>query len=323
VKQVECIATGSEPWACVAVVEREPEPCGPGQVQIAVRARPIDPADLLLLNGRHVYRPELPAVVGIEGAGVVVAVGPGVEELEIGIKVAIPRGGTWREVMTMPAAELIALPADADLVQASMLPVNPFTAAGLLEGVAAGSWIIQNAATSAVARIITRMAHQRGIHSISVVRSTTRMDELAALGADHVLVDGADLVERVRAAVGDVRIGRALDAVAGEAAGRLLGCISDGGELITYGLLGDDQVRLPAAQVVFRDVTIRGFSRLRGYAAMPAARREAIARELIAMARAGELATEVEATYPLVHVAEALRHQLRPDRRGKIVLTSE
>jgi mitochondrial enoyl-[acyl-carrier protein] reductase / trans-2-enoyl-CoA reductase len=321
-RQVECIEIGAEPWRCVAVVEREPEPCGPGQAQVAVRARPIDPADLLLLTGRHAYRPELPAVVGIEGAGVVVAVGPDVE-LAIGTKVAIPRGGTWREVVTVPAAELIALPEDADLIQASMLPVNPFTAAGLLEGIEAGSWIIHNAATSAVARIVTRMARQRGIHSISVVRSAARADELTTLGADHVVVDGDDLVERVRGAAGDVPIVRALDAVAGAAAGRLLGCLAEGGVLICYGLLADDQVRLPAAQVVFRDVTIRGFSRLRSYAAMPGARRQAIARELLALAGDGALATEVEATYPLADVVEALRHQVRADRRGKIVLISE
>ncbi len=320
-KQIECIQTGPEPWANVTVFEREPEPCGPGQAHVAVRARPIDPADLLLLEGRHVFRPALPAVVGIEGAGVVTAVGPGVT-LAPGSKVAIPSGGTWREEMTVRAADLIVLPADADLVQASMLPVNPFTAAGLLEGVPAGSWIIQNAATSAVAQIVTRLARRRGIHSISVVRSAARGAELTALGADAVVVDEGDLAAKVREVIGTARVVRALDAVAGDAAGRLFGCVGEGGELVSYGLLADDQLRLPAAQVVFRDVTIRGFSRLRSYATMPLERRHAIERELLVMASEGILATEVEATYPLTDVADALRHQVRPGRRGKIILIS-
>ena len=102
-KQVECNAFGPEPWNNVLVVDRDPVPVGPGEIRVAVKARPINPADLLLLEGRHLFRPTLPAVVGIEGAGVIVEVGPGVT-LTAGTLVAIPSGGTWREQVTMPAA---------------------------------------------------------------------------------------------------------------------------------------------------------------------------------------------------------------------------
>jgi NADPH:quinone reductase-like Zn-dependent oxidoreductase len=202
-----------------------------------------------------------------------------------------------------------------------MLPVNPFTAAGLLDGVAAGAWVVQNAATSAVARIVTRLAKKRGIRTISVVRNEARSDELREAGADAVLVDGPELAGRVREVTG-APVVRALDAVAGEAAGRLFECVSEGGELVCYGLLEGDRVVLPAAQLVFRDVRVRGFSRLRSFGAMELAHRRAIEAELLELFAAGVLETEIEATYPLEEVAAALQHQLRPGRRGKIVLVS-
>lgn len=320
-KQVECIRIGAEPWNNVVVVEREPPAVGPGQVRVAVRARPIDPADLLLLEGRHLFRPALPAVVGIEGAGVIVEAAPDAG-LAVGTPVAIPSGGTWREEMVVRAESLIPLPPGTDLQAASMLPVNPFTAAGLLDGVAAGAWVVQNAGTSAVARIVTRLANKRGIRTVSVVRSEARSEELLAAGADAVLVDGAELASRVREVTGGAPVVRALDAVAAEAAGRLFECVSEGGELVCYGLLEGDRVHLPAAQLVFRDVRVRGFSRLRSFSAMELAHRRAIEAELLELFAAGVLESEIEATYPLEEVAAALQHQLRPGRRGKIVLVS-
>lgn len=321
-KQVECVKIGPLPWENVAVVDRPASPLRAGQARVAVRARPIDPADLLLLEGRHLARPTLPAVVGIEGAGIVTEVAADVD-LAVGTPVAIPFGGTWREEMVFSASELLALPPGTDLFQASMLAVNPFTAVGLLEGLHPGDWVLQNAGTSSVARLVTRLSRERGVRTISVVRSMSRAAELAGLGADAVLEDGADLTARVRAVTRGAPIVRALDAVAGEASRRMFACLGDGGELVVYGLLADDSVQLPAAELVFRPVTVRGFSRLRIFGSMDSARRREIGLELARMLGEGLLETEVEARYPLESVADALRHHARADRRGKILLVSE
>jgi len=111
--------------------------------------------------------------------------------------------------------------------------------------------------------------------------------------------------------------------VAGEGTGRLYRCVGDGGDLIVYGLLSDDRAILPAAELVFRDVTVRGYSRLRGYAALTPARRSAIGAEVVAAMVKGELLSPVEARYPLEAVADALRHHGRPGRQGKILLVSQ
>ena len=299
-----------------------PEPaCPEAGVVVAIEARPINPADLLLLTGRHVFTPSLPAPVGIEGAGRVVAAGPASRH-RVGDVVAIPQGGTWAERLAFGDDGVLPLPAGVDMEQAAMLCVNPFTAVGLLEGVAAGATIALNAGTSAVSRLILALARRRGVRALAVVRDAGAAAGLRALGAAEVLEDGPDLGVRLRAAAAGAPIVRALDAVAGAAAGRLFEAVAAGGELVVYGLLASDRVELPAAELVFRDVTVRGYSRLRGYAAMGAARRAAIGADLVALLESGEAVSAVEARYPLEAAAAAVAHHERPGRRGKILLVS-
>lgn len=308
----------ADPADAVAVYDVPMPACPTAGVVVAVQARPINPADLLLLTGRHVFTPELPSPVGIEGAGRVVEAGPA-SRLRPGTLVAIPRGGTWSEALALGDDEVLPLPDGVDVEQAAMLCVNPFTAVGLLEGLPAGATVALNAGTSAVSRLVLAVARRRGLRAVAVVRDARAADELRALGAAEVVVDGDDLAPRLREAAG-APILRGLDAVAGAASGRMFDAVAEGGELVVYGLLASNHVELPAADLVFRDKTVRGYSRLRGYAALSAERRAAIGAELVALLASGEARSVVEATYPLERVREALIHHQRKDRRGKILL---
>lgn len=319
-KQILYVTPGAKAPESVALVDVEPLSPGPGEVVVAVKARPINPADLLLLEGRHVFRPDLPARVGIEGAGVVCASGISAA-VAVGARVALPYGGTWSEQVAIPADDVVVLPDAISLESGSMLSVNPFTAAGLLEGLRAGDWIVCNAATSAVSRMVLALAARRGLFAVAVVRSLSARDDLLAAGAAAVVLDSDALASDVRALARGPVV-RALDAVAGRASSRMFGCVADGGELVVYGLLSGDEVVLPASGVVFRDVRVRGFSRLRAMKAMEPARRAAVTAEILALAQEGLFDSTIEATYPLEEVRDALRHHLRPDRRGKVLLVS-
>src|SRR6516165_6116234 len=93
----------------------EPDAPGPNQVLIGVEFSPINPNDLMVAQGIYAFRPSLPAVIGNEGVGRVLAIGPGVESVKIGDRVlAPPSSFTWRERMVIPAGGLSALPPDAD-----------------------------------------------------------------------------------------------------------------------------------------------------------------------------------------------------------------
>ena len=224
--------------------------------------------------------------------------------------------------MVLPVDVVVALPEDLDIEQAAMLCVNPMTAAGLLEGLSLGDWVVLNAGASAIGRMISGLAARRGVHVVAAVRRLETADELLQSGAREVVPDDDALPDAVRRVVGPAGVRRALDAVAGDGARRLFQCIADGGELLVYGLLSDDRAILPAAQLVFRDVTVRDYSRLRNYAALSPARRKAIGAEIVEAMRRGELTSGVEARYPLEEVAQALGHHARPGRSGKILLTS-
>jgi NADPH:quinone reductase-like Zn-dependent oxidoreductase len=134
----------------------EPDAPGPNQVLIGVEFSPINPSDLMVAKGIYAYRPPLPIVIGNEGVGRVLAVGPGVKSVKVGDRVLAPLSSfTWREQMVISANGLFAPPPDADPQQLAMLAINPPTAALLLSeyfDLKPGEWVAQNAANSGVGR---------------------------------------------------------------------------------------------------------------------------------------------------------------------------
>ena len=305
----------------VEVIETAPPRPGPGEALVRMLASPINPADHLLMTGHHASRPPLPAFAGIEGVGEIVEAPAGT--LAPGTHVILPPGaGTWSELVAARIEGLVPVPRELDVVQAAMLGVNPATAWLMLEltQLAAGEWLVQNAASSAVGRLMIRLAHARGVRTVNIVRRAEVEPALRALGADAVLVGEDDLPARVRDATAGAPVRWAFDAVAGTSSGVLATCLAPGGTLVTYGLLSYQPVQLPASLVVFGDLTFRGFSRYSAVAKMgPAGARTMYAR-LAELVADGTLRSDVEATYPLERVREALEHSERGGRDGKIVL---
>ena len=303
------------------VVQEVPEPKPQkGEVLVEMLAIPIHPADLLVMRGRHVFTATYPCGTGIEGAGRIIAHGEGVSHPPIGSRVALPFGGTWAEKVTIPANSVIPLPTEVDLYQGAMIALNPVTALGLLMGMKPGEWLIHNAANSSLARLITRVAKHKGIHSISVVRRPGMEEELIANGADHVMVDGDDLADRVKACLGGKGVHRALDAVAGRATGRLFDCVAEHGTLTCYGLLGSDEIIFPAAQMIFRNVNVQGYSRLRSLRSLSKEDAEALYGDLFDGMKKGLFDTPILKTYSFDEIHDAVEHAERSSGSGKILL---
>ena len=147
---------------------------GPNQVLIGVEFSPLNQSDLLLARGIYGTRPVLPTVIGNEGVGTVLAVGPGVQNVKLGDRVLAPLSSfTWREQMVISANGLFALPANADPQQLAMLAINPPTAALLLSEyvqLKPGDWVVQNSANSGVGRWVIAFAKTRGVKTVNIVR---------------------------------------------------------------------------------------------------------------------------------------------------------
>ena len=321
-KQVQFTAFGAphEVAACVDVPDVGAP--GPDEVVIEVLAFPINPADLLTITGGYAVRPKLPATLGAECVGRIAAVGSEVRDLAVGDRVINLGRDNWCQRRKVPAAQALRVPADADLLQLAMLKVNPATALMMLRNyveLQPGDWVIQDAANSGVGTNLIRLARADGIRTVNVVRRASLVEPLQAIGADVVVVDGADLAERVRQATGGA-IRLAIDAIGGEIVMRLADCLAEGGTVVNYGLLSGQPCQLGAHHTIFKGVTLTGFWLQKSLTAMARPDLETLYGGLAARVADGTLRVEIEATYPIEEIKAAVTHAGREGRGGKVLV---
>jgi len=293
------------------------------EVVFEVLATPINPADLAFCRGRYRVRPPLPAVPGAECVGRVTAVGAGVVKIQANDLVINLETENWVARRRVRADDVVVLPPGIDLEQASMLRANPMTARLLLSDVVPlqrGEWVIQNVANSAAGKHLIRLAAIRGIHTVNVVRRESVFDELRALGADVCVIDGPNLAERVHAAIGGSPLRLAIDAVAGEATARLSDCVADGGTVCCYGSMIGADPSMRRSAVVYRGVSLVGFTLRRELQRYAAEEVRMVYDDLAQLVVDGTLRATVEARYSIDDIQAALRHAQQEGRSGKVLL---
>lgn len=302
----------------------EPPAPGPREVLVDIEACPINPADLLLIEGRYAVKPPLPAPIGAEGVGIVRAAGAEVRHLRAGDRVLLLGArGNWRQRATLAADLLFPLPSGVDPLQLAMLTVNPATAWVMLTGFVTlqpGDWVIQNAANSAVGTSVMRLARTLGVKTVNVVRRRGAEGAVRAAGGDAAVMGGPGLAKRVAKATGGAPVRLGLDAVGGSATQRLANSLAEGGLVVNYGLLSGRPCMIDAADAVFRDVGLKGFWLRRWIGNTPANQVRDMYLKLAALIADGTLAMPVEAVYPLARVREAVAHAGRAGRSGKVLL---
>lgn len=323
-KAIEFARHGIPHEVCRCVEVDEPGAPGPDEVVVEIEASAINPADLLILEGRYPGPAELPARLGIEGVGRVVARGDAVSRLDIGDRVVSLDRANWAQRVRIPAARAVRMPQDVDVLQLAQLKANPPSAMLMLRNyveLQPGDWVVQNAANSGVGRHVIRLARAAGIRTANVVRRDGAIAPLKGIGADIVLVDGEGLADRMRAETGGVGAKLALDAVCGEATRRLADCLEDGGTVVTYGFLSGEPCIVTPHQLVLRDIALKGFWMVKEGGRMTPAELHAMYQELAGKFGDGTLDVPVEATYGLEDIATAIELSWRFRRSGKVVLT--
>ena len=214
-----------------------PEP-GAGEVRVRHRAIGLNFIDIYVREG--LYPAKLPVVLGMEAAGLVEAVGPGVTNLSEGARVAYAQQpGAYAEAANIPAARLIVLPDAISYEVAAAIMLKGMTAEYLLRRtyrVERGQTILVHAAAGGVGLLLCQWAEHLGARVIGTV-STPRKAELArANGCAHVLIDGTDDIEKE---VSRLTQGKGLPVVydsVGQATLALsFACLSARGMLVSYG----------------------------------------------------------------------------------------
>ncbi|HKX45057.1 MAG TPA: zinc-dependent alcohol dehydrogenase family protein [Burkholderiaceae bacterium] len=316
---------GPVPQAVIEAVPFARPALTQGQALVAVLAAPINPSDVLQLTGQYGVLPPLPAVGGNEGVGRVVELGPDTQGAAIGQTVLLPPGsGTWATHVVVPAARLIPLPGGADAKQLAMLTVNPPTASLLLSEFAdlrQGDWVIQNGANSGVGSYLVQLARLRGLKTVNVVRRESAVAGVQAQGGDVVLVDGDDLAERVKTATGGGAVKLGIDAVGGKATMRLATTLAEGASIVNYGALSGEPCSVSPRELVFRDVTLKGFWLARWFRVTPQPQQFALLTELAGLIAAGKLSAPIQATYDVAQIKEAVAAAAAGERQGKILIT--
>ena len=296
---------------------------GEGEVLVDIVACSINPADILMIEGNYATVPQTPCALGIEGVGTVVAVGSGVNGLKAGDKVMSLGRTNWVQQIRDKAETFVKLPADVDLAQAAMLKVNVATAYLMLTtyvSLGTGEWLIQNAGNSGVGIDLIRLARAEGVHTVNVVRRSELIKPLKELGADVVLVDGPDLAQRVAKETGGAAIKLGIDAVGGTAIGRLTDSVAEGGTVVNYGLLSGMPCEVNAMNFIFRDITLTGFWLAKLMRGMRFDQIQSLYEKLAARLVDGTIHVDIEASYPLDKISDAMTHAKREARGGKVQL---
>jgi NADPH:quinone reductase-like Zn-dependent oxidoreductase len=325
-KTLQITAFG-KPTVAPELIESDPPEPAAGQVLVALEAAPINPSDLLLIRGWYGHRPALPAALGTEGVGRIVAVGSAVDPVRLGERVLILptlRHGTWQDQIAIDEGDAIPVDPAADVLQLAMLGVNPITADLLLRSfvhLPPGTWLGQTGANSAVGRYVIALAKRAGVHTLNVVRRPEAAAALLDSGADAVVVSGPDLDEQIRKALGDERLSLLLDPIAGDVIAELAPWLVHGGTLVSYGGMSGAPVVVAPADIIFRDLQVRGFWQKHWMDTTPHDEIAAAYAPLAGLVADGTLLAPVAATYPLGQYQDALLHATRSEGAGKVLFT--
>ncbi len=293
------------------------------EVVFDVLAFPINPADVSFCRGTYRLRPALPATPGAEAIGRVAAVGAAVSHVKPGDLVINLQRENWAQRRRVKADDVITVPSGMDLRQAAMLRINPPTALLLLTDIvklSPGDWVIQNVANSAVGRLLIRLAAARGYRTMNVVRRDSLFGELQALGAAACVVDGPELAGKVKAQTGGSPVRLAIDAVSGQATGRLASCLAEGGAICNYGSMSGEDPVMSRSVLSGHGVKLVGFTLGRALATRSIADVPAIYADLGRQVLDGTLFAPVERVYPLEEIGPASPPAQRGERSGKILV---
>lgn len=212
---------------------------GRGQARLEHTAVGLNMIDTYCRSG--LYPLELPSGLGGEAAGIVRAVGPGVEGFEPGDRVAYAAPApydAYAEHRLIDARWLVRLPAAVDDTTAAALMLKGLTSWYLIHRsyrVAARDWILVYAAAGGVGSILTQWAAALGARVIGVVGSERKRPIAARHGCEAVLVGTQGLVERVRELTGGAGVAAVYDSVGRETFLSSLDCLRPHGVMVSYG----------------------------------------------------------------------------------------
>jgi NADPH:quinone reductase len=304
-----------------------PEP-GPGQIRIRVRATGVGSTDLTVVAGSYRYGPKIPFVPGYEVVGIVDALGPGVEKLHVGQRVAaLTVYGGFGEMLVRDAAHFLPVPdgvSDRDAAAVILNYVTAYQAIHRVGKVQAGQTALVTGAAGGVGTAALQLLRLAGVKTYGAA-SLGKHATLRALGAIPIDYRSGRLDRLVRALEPN-GVDLVFDGIGGSTIGPCIGALRPRGHLVAYGFMAATGTLSTLA--MFANILLG--SRLRGrrgrfygitalYRKDPTAFREDLPKvfALLAEKKIDPMITE---TFPLLEARKALELLATGSVAGKIVL---
>lgn len=296
---------------------------GPGEVRLRKHAVGLNYIDVYHRTG--LYPQPLPFIPGVEGAGVVEAVGPDVNGLAIGDRVAYagPIGG-YAEARLITADKLVALPDDIGFDTAAAMMLKGLTADMLLNRVRqtqAGDAILVHAAAGGVGLILCQWAAALGATVIGTVSTADKAELARAYGCHHPIVTAdSDFVAEVDRLTNGKKVVAAYDSIGKDTFLGSLDCLARRGMLVSFGQSSGSPDPLPPGLLAQKGSLFLTRPTMYDYT-LTRADLDRSAAALFAMVGSGKVAIDIGQRFPLAGAADAHRALEARRTTGSTVLT--
>jgi NADPH2:quinone reductase len=297
---------------------------GKGEALIRHSAVGLNFIDTYMRTGLYPM-PQMPSGIGLEGAGVVEAIGDGVTSISVGDRVAYAGGpaGSYSEVRVMPVAGLVKVPDGIDDIQAASMMLKGMTARYLLRStymVQPGDTILFHAAAGGVGLIACQWAKHLGATVIGTVGSDAKAALAKAHGCDYPIVyTRENFVERVKEITGGKGVPVVYDSVGKDTYPASLDCLRPRGMFVTFGNSSG-----PIGEMNPLILSLKGSLFMTrptlGHYTGTRSELEETANDLFDVVKKGHVKLEINQTYPLKDAAQAHRDLETRKTTGQTVM---
>ncbi|MEI7446973.1 MAG: NADPH:quinone oxidoreductase family protein [Burkholderiales bacterium] len=314
----------AEDLSGVSLDEVEVPPPGPGEVLVAMRAAALNFPDLLMTRGGYQHKPALPFTIGMEGAGVVEAVGAGVTGWRPGDRVCVSdKTGAIARHAVYAASALSPVPTGWDWPSASGWQVGALTAYVALVtrgALRAGETLLVHGATGGMGAAAVQLGAALGATVIATGSDPAWLERLRPMGATHLVSSRGEFNEQVKALTGGRGADVIYDPVGGDVFDRSTKCVAPfGGRLLVVGFAAGRIPTLAANHVLIKSYSVIGV-RAGEWLRQRPAEAPGIRAEIARLAEAGTFKPLIGARFPLGSAVDALRALETRRAPGKIVV---
>lgn len=323
------VMTRPGPPEVLTLQEIEPPRPGPSELLVGLHAAGVNPLDTKLRRRGTFYPEQMPAILGCDGAGVVQAIGAGVDRFAVGDAVLFCHGGigahpgNYAQLTTVDQAFAVAKPSKISFAQAAAAPLVMITAwESLFEraGVSSGHTVLIHGGAGGVGHVAVQLARLQGARVLTTVGSEAAAEWMVQLGAEPILYRQQDFVAEVLARTDGVGVDMCLDIIGGEVLERSFAATRLYGDVVT--------LLEPAADLSWKEARARNL-RLSlelmltpmqlGLRAMQVHQAEILTRCGAELA-SGRLHIRISQSVPLERAAYAHEQLERGHTLGKLVL---